>query len=408
MTKSAAIGTGPLLGMLGLLTVVEIAAIDIYIPALPHLQRMLGVDAAQAGLTMSIFLAALAAGQLLYGPLSDHFGRRRPLLLGIVVYIVGSLLPLLAPTFHGFLFARFLQAMGAAAGLVIPRAIVADRFDGPRAARAYSFLMQMLGIAATVAPLLGGFLVTTRGWESIFYTMSGLGLLCLVLVGRFLPETLPAHRRSSGRLKQQLIEGVGFMKDRVFLWSGIAMACSIASMFSLLTNSAFVFVDQFGWPLKTYTLMYGGCALTFFVAATINTWALKHRSELWLLWRAIPLQAALGIGLLALSTRADPSAILAAALMIGVLGNLGFIAGNLNAIAMARVRQSAGSGASLLGVSQYALSALAGTVSAAIANPVPLVAMAHTVFTLCSLSALCFAAAGIRVNAGMNSSSLRT
>jgi MFS transporter, DHA1 family, multidrug resistance protein len=356
---------GPyLLVLLGSLTAMEVAAIDVYMPALPRLQQLMQVSSAQTGLTLSIFLGGIAVGQVIYGPLSDRYGRRRPLIVGLCIYTLASAMPFLATSFGWFLWARLLQALGAAAGIVIPRAVISDCFSDEESPKAYSILMQILGLAATVAPLLGGYLISNWGWQSIVGTLTAVGVICFLLVVFCLQDTLPAGARTSGHVSHQLKAGVILLEDRRFAAFTLALAATMAGMFMLLAGSAFVLIQQFRWSPGKYSMLYGLGAFGFILAGYANTRMLSHRSASWLLRRSVPLQALLALALVLLASTPDPRAWLFATLMTAFLSNLGFIGGNLNALAMARARSIAGIGSSLIGVSQFAISAGAGGVAA--------------------------------------------
>ena len=352
-----------LLGLLGSLTAMEVTAVDVYMPALPRLQQLMQVSPAQAGLTVSIFLAGIAVGQAIYGPLSDRYGRRRPLIVGLCIYTMASAMPLMATSFDWFLSARLLQALGAAAGLVIPRAVVTDCFSDEESPRAYSILMQILGLTAMLAPLLGGYLISNWGWQSIAGTLTSVGVICFLLVGIYLRETLPAAARAYGHVSGQLDAGVSLLRDRPFSAFTLALAATMAAMFMLLAGSAFVVIQLFRWTPGTYSMLYGLGAFGFILAGYTNTRALSHRSASWLLRRSVPLQALLAFTLVLLPTMQNPSPWIFAVLMTAFLSNLGFISGNLNALAMARARSIAGIGSSLIGVSQFAVSAGAGGIA---------------------------------------------
>jgi MFS transporter, DHA1 family, multidrug resistance protein len=355
-----------LLALLGLLTAIEVTAIDVYMPALPRLQQLMHVSPAQAGLTLSIFLAGIAIGQAIYGPLSDRYGRRRPLIVGLCIYTLASAMPLLGTSFGWFLSARLLQALGAAAGLVISRAVVTDCFSDEESPRAYSILMQILGLTATLAPLLGGYLISNWGWQSIAGTLTAIGFICFLLVGTYLQETLPVAVRASGRVADQRDACVSLLLDRPFAAFTMALAATMAAMFMLLAGSAFVVIQQFQWTPASYSMLYGLGAFGFILAGYANTRALSRRSAAWLLRRSVTLQALLALALVMLPMMRDPTPWLFAMLMTIFLSNLGFICGNLNALAMARARTSAGIGSSLIGVSQFAVSAGAGGIAAVI------------------------------------------
>ena len=367
MTRSpVAIRGFYLLALLGSLTAMEVAAIDVYMPALPRLQQLMQVSPSQTGLTLSVFLGGIAIGQAIYGTLSDRYGRRRPLMVGLCIYTIASAMPFLATSFGWFLWARLLQALGAAAGIVIPRAVISDCFSDEEAPKAFSILMQILGLAATLAPLLGGYLISTWGWQSIVGTLTAVGIICFLLVIFFLPETLPAAARASGHVSHQAKAAVSLLFDRRFGAFALAVAATMAAMFMLLAGSAFVVIQEFGWTPGAYSLLYGLGAFGFILTGYANTRLLSHRSASWLLRHSIPLQALLALALVILAAMPDPRHWVFAILMTAFLSNLGFIGGNLNALAMARARSIAGIGSSLIGVSQFAISAAAGGVAALI------------------------------------------
>jgi len=380
-----------LLALLGALTAMEVTAVDVYMPALPRLQQLMQVSPTQTGLTLSIFLAGIAVGQAIYGPLSDRYGRRRPLIVGLCIYTVASAMPLLGTSFGWFLSSRLLQALGAAAGLVIPRAVVTDCFSDEESPRAYSILMQILGFTATLAPLLGGYLISNWGWQSIAGTLTTIGVICFLFVGIYLQETLPAAARASGHVSNQLHACVSLVRDRSFAAFTLALAATMAAMFMLLAGSAFVVIQQFRWTPGRYSMLYGLGAFGFILAGYTNTRALSHRSASWLLRRSVPLQALLAFAMVLLPTLLDPAPWIFAVLMTAFLSNLGFIYGNLNALAMARARSNAGIGSSLIGVSQFAISAGAGGIAALIGGS----ALASTTSTIGAFSLIAIVCYGI-------------
>ncbi len=379
-----------LLALLGCLTAMEVAAIDVYMPALPRLQQVMQVSTADAGLTLSVFLAGIAVGQAICGPLSDRYGRRRPLIVGLSLYTAASAMPLLLTSFGWFLLARMLQALGAAAGLVISRAVVTDCYDDDEAPRIYSILMQILGMTATGAPLLGGYLVVHWDWPSIVMTLTAVGGLCLLAVAVWMKETLPASARVAGLLSQQLAVSLRLARDRRFAAYTLALAATMAAMFNLLAGSSFVVIQQLGWTPLRYSQLYGLGAFGFIVTGYVNTRALSRRSPNWLLWRSVCVQAAISAALLLMASMRTPSALLFAVLMTLFLSNLGFISGNLNALAMARARASAGAGSAMIGVLQFAVSAAAGGVAATIGGlPIGSTSWTLALFSAAALISYC-------------------
>ncbi len=166
-----------------------------YLPAFPTVATSLDITPGQVQQTLTIFLIGLGIGQGLYGPFLDRFGRRPPLLIGIALFTIGSLAAALSTSFEGLLLARFLQALGAAAGSVASRAVVTDTCDPQNSARIYSMLMQVMMIAPITAPMLGGLILLYGEWHLIFWVLALFGIICGLFTIRLLPETLPVERR---------------------------------------------------------------------------------------------------------------------------------------------------------------------------------------------------------------------
>ena len=175
--------------VLGLLTAFGPLSIDMYLPALPKIQQDLQTTTAMVQLSLAAYFAGLGLTQIFYGPIADRFGRRRPLFVGMAVYVTASFACAVAPNIEMLVAARFFQAAGGAAGPVISRAVVRDLYRGHEAARFMSLLMLVMGVAPIVAPMAGGALLVGFGWRSIFLVLGVLGLGCLAVMSVMLPET---------------------------------------------------------------------------------------------------------------------------------------------------------------------------------------------------------------------------
>ena len=182
--------TLPILLILGALCAFGPMAIDFYLPSFPALARFFLTDVEHIQLSLASYFAGVAIGQLIYGPLADRFGRRKPLLGGLVLFTLASLACTLAPDLHWFIVLRFVQALGGCAGMVISRAVVRDLCDPLESAKVFSRLMLVMGVAPILAPLGGGFLLSQFGWQSIFYGLMIFGATCLLATLHYLPETL--------------------------------------------------------------------------------------------------------------------------------------------------------------------------------------------------------------------------
>ena len=229
-----------LTALLGLLTALGPLSTDMYLPSLPAIGLALGADTAAVQLTLSVFLLGFAAGQVVYGPLSDRFGRRPPLLAGLALFVAASVLCALAPTIALLTAARFLQALGAAGPIVLARAVVRDLYEGPAAARELSRMGTIMGFVPAAAPILGGFLQRFLGWQANFAVATVIGLLGILVVAGKLPETLANAGR--GRLS---VAGIfagyaALARHRGFLAWLALMSLTYGGLFAYISGSSFV------------------------------------------------------------------------------------------------------------------------------------------------------------------------
>ena len=386
-----ALGLG--LGMLllfGLLVSIGAATTDIYFPALPSLQAFFEVDAPAVQTTLSVFLVGLACGQILFGPLSDRYGRRQLLLGGLILFIVGSLLAAVSPQLWVLLCARFIQAMGAAAAVVITRAMVTDCFTGQQAARIHGLLMQIMAAATIVAPVIGGWIVGAYNWQTIFFLLALFGFFCLVAAWMKTKETLPVEARAAGGLNNLLHSWGQLARNRRFVLLVLSSGFTMAAMYAVMMGSAFVYVDQFGWSARNYGLLYGGTTVCFITAAWANDLALRRYSPWRLIAWALPFQLLI-CAVMAVAAVVDvlTPAILAVALCI-LMANVAFVHGNLVAAVLEEARAVPGLGAGLLGVAQYGMSAFT-PLAAQLAGGTALFSMTLSTLAFAVLALLPFA-----------------
>src|SRR5437870_3897170 len=256
--------------LLGGLTAFGPLSIDMYLPALPAIGRDLAASESVIQLTLTACLTGLALGQILAGPLSDRLGRRRPLLIGVAGYVLASLLCATAPAAPLLVGFRLLQGLAGAAGIVIARAIVRDLYVGAAAARYFSRLVLIMGLAPILAPVLGAQVLRISSWRGIFLVLTIVTALLWLGAALALPETLPAARRSAGSLAGTLNIFGQLLRDTPFVGYAVAAGLAFGAMFAYIAGSPFVLQGIFHVSPQTFSLIFGMNALGFVLASQIN------------------------------------------------------------------------------------------------------------------------------------------
>lgn len=296
------IRTSRLIALLGLLVAFGPFAIDMYLPNLPVMGHELGVGQDDMQHTLSAFLLGFCVGMLFYGPLSDRFGRRPLLLVGIGLYVVSSLLCAFAHQIDSLIAFRLLQAIGGGAGSVMARAIVRDVFPKEDAASVLSKMALVTMVAPLIAPLVGGWLGNHIGWRAVFVLLSVQGFISGWLVWRYLPETLPPTQRSHGGLGTVLVNYWRLLIDPRNLLLIIGMGFPFAGMFAFITGSPFVYIERFGVNNQFYGFLFGANIIGQAIFTLINTQLLKRYSPLSITNIAILLALTASIGALLTDT----------------------------------------------------------------------------------------------------------
>lgn len=373
--------------ILGALSAFGPLAIDFYLPGFPAMAQAFATDEKHIQATLAAYFLGLSLGQLAYGPVADRFGRRIPLLIGLVLFTVASLACAFAPTLEALIVARFVQALGGCAGMVLSRAIVSDTCDAVGSAKVFSQLMLVMGLAPILAPMFGGVLVSLHGWQSIFLVLTVFSALCTLAVLLGLPESLPAHQPRqplSGALRQY----GRLLNDRVFLGHALTGGVAIAGMFAYIAGSPFVFIKLYGVPAEHYGWLFGTNAAGFILMAQVNARLLARRGPAVLLSRAVWVYVTAGLVLLALSAL-HPAALwpLLIPLFIGI-ASLGAIVPNASACAMNGQGARAGSASALLGCLQFSVAAGAAALVSVLddGSAIPMA----LVISLCGVMAVVF------------------
>ncbi|WP_312866492.1 Bcr/CflA family multidrug efflux MFS transporter [Streptomyces boluensis] len=390
--RAAARRTGLLTTLvLGGLTAVPPLSMDMYLPALPEVTHALTAPAATVQLTLTACLAGMALGQLVVGPMSDKWGRRRPLLVGLLVYIVATALCALAPDAQLLIAFRLLQGLAGSAGIVIARAVVRDLYDGVDMARFFSTLMLISGVAPIVAPLIGGQVLRFTDWRGIFVVLTAIGVALTALVWRRLPETLAPERRQSGGVGEALRTMRGLLADRVFTGYMLAGGFAFAALFAYISASPFVIQEIYGASPQTFSLLFGLNSVGLITVGQINGKILVGR---------VRLDRALAVGLAVITLAAtalllmttgvfgdarDIGLVPVAAGLFVLMSAMGLAMPNTNALALMRTPHAAGSASALLGTSSFLVGA--------VASPLVGIAGEHTAVPMAVVQLACALAA---------------
>jgi MFS transporter, DHA1 family, multidrug resistance protein len=354
--------------MLGALTALGPLTIDMYLPALPTITGELLTTSATVQLTLTGTLLGLGLGQLVIGPLSDRFGRRRPLLAGAAVHMFASLLCIVAPNVTVLGGLRVLQGLGAAAGAVIAMAIVRDLYTGRAAATLLSRLILVMGAAPVLAPTLGAWVLAFTSWRGVFAVLALYSLLLLPIAARALPETLPPHRRQTSGVMGTLRTYRGLLRDRTFVGLVLVAGLAMSAVMSYVSGASFVFQEQFGLNQQQFGLAFSSGAIWLILASQLNPVLLRRFEPRQLLLGAIAMATAASLLLVAVASSGVGGLFGMMVPLWLVLLAVGFGLPNAPAVALSRHGETAGTAAALLGATQFGVGALVSPLVGVLGN----------------------------------------
>lgn len=373
-----------LIVLLGAVTAFAPASIDMYLPALPVLGTEFGASAGHVQLSVASFFLGLAVGQGFYGPLSDRFGRTRPLYAGLTIFVLASIGCALAPSVDFLIILRFFQALGACSGQVISRAVVRDLFEPREAVQVYSLLVLVMGVSPVLAPLLGGQILQWFPWRAIFWVLASLGAMGLAGGLLRLKETHRGERKPLilGRVMRTYSD---LLRDRAFVGYVLTGGLAMAGMFAYIVGSPYVFIEHFHVTTEGFGLFFGINALGLVLAAQLNARLVRHFSSDAIIRKVLAVQVISGVLLLAGVWTGFLQLSGVATLLFVYVASVGCLFPNITAMAMAPHGAIAGSASALIGVIQFALAAgsasLVGTTRSGAALPVAVL------IGICSVSA---------------------
>ena len=350
---------GLIILILGMLTAIGPLSIDMYLPGFSVIADDLHTTIEKVGFSLSSFFIGICVGQLLSGPLLDRFVRKKPLYVGLIIYIFASIGCGLSDSVEMLIFFRFIQALGGCVGMVAPSAVVRDLFPVEQSARVFSMLILILGVSPILAPTFGGYMVAAWGWKPIFFVLAIITAIILTIVFFFLPESKKADPNYS--LKPAAIMGnfKEVLKQKQFTTYAISGNFVSAALFAYLAGSPFVFMELHGVHQQTYGWIFALIAAGLITSSQINNLLLKKYKSDRILRTVITIQASLGIIMWSGSATHLFNLYGLIAIMMLFLSCQGFIFPNAAAMAMAPFTKHAGSAAALMGAFQMAMGALA-------------------------------------------------
>jgi DHA1 family bicyclomycin/chloramphenicol resistance-like MFS transporter len=346
--------------LLGFLTAVGPSTTDMYLPAFPAIEASFNAPEGSAQLTLAAWFAGLAVGQLTQGTLSDRFGRKRPLMVATAIYTLSCLGCALAPSIAWLAVFRTSAAIGASAGMVIPRAMVRDLAEGQAAAVLLSRLALVMGAAPILAPTVGSAVLAFADWRGIFWILAAYGAACWVLVIVLLPDTLPAQRRIRLRLGEQLGRYRGMLRERGFLSHAAMGGFATFAFFAYLGGSSPVFIQGFGLTPGQYAVIFGANSFGLVCCAQLNPHLLRRFGHSAVLRGVSRVHLAATLALMAVAYVGPHRLVPVVAPVFVAISCMGMLNPNTIVGALARHQHQAGSASSLMGTGQYLLGALSG------------------------------------------------
>jgi DHA1 family bicyclomycin/chloramphenicol resistance-like MFS transporter len=348
-----------LLVLLGALIAVGPLTIDMYLPALPSIRAGLATTSTGVQLTITGTLLGMALGNLLVGPLSDVLGRRRPLIAGLLLHVVASLLCVVAPTIEVLAALRVLQGLAVAAAAVVATAVLRDLFSDAAFARLLSRLLLIPTAMPILAPSLGGIVLRWTRWEGVFVVLAAFGALLVAVAAVGLPETLAPQRRQPARIGVTVQAYRALVRDRTFVGLVLVAGLAMAALLAYVSGSSFVFQEEYGLSEQQFGLLFGAGAVGLVGSTQLNVWLLRRYPPQRILAAAMVAGSVAGlalIGFAATGLGGLPGILAPLWVMIATVG-LAFP--NAPALAMSRHGEVAGTAAAMLGAVQFGIGGLA-------------------------------------------------
>jgi len=345
--------------LLGSLSAIGPFSIDMYLPGFPAIAAGLKTDIGHVGLSLTSYFIGISVGQMLWGPLLDRYGRKKPLLIGLMMYILATLGCACSPSVHFLIVLRLFQALGSCVGIVGARAVVRDLFSGREAARVLSTLILIFGVSPVIAPTIGGFVATALGWRFIFLILAVIAGFVLVMALRYLDESKAADSAISLHPKKVAVDYVSLFKEPVFFTYICVSSLSMGVFFAYLAGSPLVYMKLNGFSATQFGWIYGANAVGLVIASQLNRVFLRVKGSAQILLAVITMQCCLALSLLIWSFLLPGKGIGILILLSGLICCHGLINPNSIALGLEPFARKAGFAAALMGSIQQLMGAVA-------------------------------------------------
>ena len=343
--------------ILGLLTAIGPFSIDMYLPAFPDIAKGLNTTVAKVMLSLSSFFIGISAGQLIYGPLLERFGRKKPLYTGLSIYLLASIGCAMATSVNALIMFRLLQALGGCVGLVAARAMVRDLFEVKENAKIFSLLMLVVAVSPIIAPTLGGYITAIFGWRYVFVMLIAVALIILTGIYFLLPESRKPDPEFSLMPRPIINNFMGIIRHPQFYTYSLTGAIASAGLYAYISGSPHVFMEIFKVSEQQYGWIFALIAMGLIGAAQINTVLLKNYKSEQIIKMALSCQSVIGIMLAGITYTGRGDLFITIFLIFIFLGCQGFIFPNSSALSLAPFGHNAGSASALLGAIQMFIGA---------------------------------------------------
>ncbi len=367
--------------ILGLLSSIGPLSIDMYLPGFPEIARDLDTTIAHVSLSLSSFFIGISFGQLVYGPLLDRFGRKKPLYVGLVVYLLASIGCALATTADALIALRLLQALGGCVGMVASRAMVRDLFMVHENAKVFSLLMLVVGVSPIIAPTLGGYVTAAFGWHSVFIILTGLALFIILAVHFALPESRPPDPSFSLRPKRILQNFYSVLTVPQFYTYALTGSIASAGLYAYIAGSPYVFMEIFKVTERQYGWIFASIAAGLIASSQLNSLFLRTFTSEQITRTALFIQSITGIILVTGTYFTVLGLFSTMALCFVFLCCQGFTFPNTSALSLAPFTKTAGSASALLGGIQMGIGAFTSALVSILSN--------HTALPMTFIMACC-------------------